>query len=328
MALARKLDARLRAHRQHLRQDRRPGVRRRRTQHLQLMRAHIADLAAAMKQVHVAEELQHEGRGRVVIDLVGRADLLDAAFVHDDDAVGNFHRFFLVVRDEDAGQMHLVVQAPQPAPQLLAHLGVERAEGLVEQQYLGLHRQRAGQCDALALAAGELRRVAVRQPVELHELQQLHHLVGDLRVARPLAPRLDTQAEGHVLEDRHVVEQRVVLEDEADLALAHVRAGRVFAVEQHLPGVGHFEPGHDAQQRRLARTRRPEQRHQFARGNGEVQVVADDGLAERLLQVADFDAHRCSFIRCSTKYLPTSVSSASPASSDATAKAAANWYSL
>ena len=36
----------------------------------------------------------------------------------------------------------------------------------------------------------------------------------------------------------------------------------------------------------------------------------------------------CFFTRCSTTYFSTSVTSASSASSDATAKAAANWYSL
>ena len=61
-----------------------------------------------------------------------------------------------------------LVQLAQPAPQILAHLGVECAEGLVEQQHAGLDRQRARQCDALALAARQLVRVAVGQPVELH----------------------------------------------------------------------------------------------------------------------------------------------------------------
>ena len=48
-------------------------------------------------------------------------------------------------------------------PQLLPHLGVERAERLVEQQHLRLGRERAGQRDALPLAAGELRRDSGRR---------------------------------------------------------------------------------------------------------------------------------------------------------------------
>src|SRR2546422_8172294 len=38
----------------------------------------------------------------------------------------------LVVGDEHAGHVDLVVQATEPLAQLLAHLGVERAERLVE----------------------------------------------------------------------------------------------------------------------------------------------------------------------------------------------------
>ncbi len=65
---------------------------------------------------------------------------------------------FLVVGDEQRGDVQLVVQAAQPAAQLLAHLGVERAERLVEQQHARLDGERAGERDALALAAGKLRR--------------------------------------------------------------------------------------------------------------------------------------------------------------------------
>jgi hypothetical protein len=79
-----------------------------------------------------------------------------------------------------AGDVQFVVQAAQPAAQFLAHLGVERAEGLVEQQHARLDRQRAGQRDALALAAGQLRGEAVGQPVELHEVEQFMHLLADL----------------------------------------------------------------------------------------------------------------------------------------------------
>ena len=99
--------------------------------------------------------------------------------MHQHHAVGDFERFLLVVCDEDAGDVQLVVQAAQPAPQLLAHLGVERAEGLVEQQHARLDGERAGQRDALALAARELRREAVGEPVELHEVEQLVHFALD-----------------------------------------------------------------------------------------------------------------------------------------------------
>ena len=86
---------------------------------------------------------------------------------------------------------------------------------------------------------------AVGQPVELHQLEQLAAPSRGSRASLGrCAARLHAQAEGDVLEHRHVAEQRVVLEHEADLALAHVRVGGVLAVEQ------------DAAARRRSRARR------------------------------------------------------------------------
>ena len=140
----------------------------------------------------------------MVVDLVGRADLLDPAVVHHHDAVGDLERLVLVVGDEHAGDVHLVVQPAQPAAQLLAHLRVERAERLVEQQHPRLDGERARQRDALALAAGELRGIAVAEPVELHQREQLVRPAPDRRVVGPRRARPHAQAEGDVLEDGHV----------------------------------------------------------------------------------------------------------------------------
>ena len=65
------------------------------------------------------------------------------------------------------------MEPAEPASQLLADLGIERAERLIEQQDRGLHGQRPRQRDALPLTARELRRLAVSETVELHERQQL-----------------------------------------------------------------------------------------------------------------------------------------------------------
>ena len=85
-----------------------------------------------------------------------RADLHDPALVEHGDAVGHRQRLALVVGDEDEGDAERLLQRLQLVLHLLAQLEVERAERLVEQQHLGLVDQRAGQRDALALAAGQL----------------------------------------------------------------------------------------------------------------------------------------------------------------------------
>src|SRR6185369_2928016 len=198
---------------------------------------------------------------------------------------------------------------------------------------LRLDRKRAREGDALALAARELVRVTFREVVELHHREQPGDPGPDLGLVGAHRLRPHAQAERDVLEDRHVAEQGVVLEDEADAPLADVGIGGVLAMEEHGARVGHLEAGDHAQQRRLARPRWAEQRDELAGRNVEAEVVADDGLAEALVQVAHLDAHRvappaCAATRRSTTIFSTSVKSARPASSDATANAAANWYSL
>ena len=97
---------------------------------------------------------------RAQVDVLGRAHLLDAAFVHDGELVGHGERLLLVVRHEQEGDAGAALHGLQFEAHLLAQFGIERGEGLVEQQDVGLQDQGAGEGHALALAAGELRGTA------------------------------------------------------------------------------------------------------------------------------------------------------------------------
>jgi hypothetical protein len=74
------------------------------------------------------------------------------------------------------------------------------------------------------------------------EIDQLPHPLADR--AAPLAP--DPQAEGDVVEHRHVLEGGVVLEDETDVPVLHPGLGVVLSRDQHLPAVGLLQAGDDA----------------------------------------------------------------------------------
>ena len=100
-----------------------------------------------------------------------------------------------------------------------AHLRVEGAERLVEEQHLGLDGEGPGQGHALALAARELGRVALAQVREADQLEQLVHPGLDLG----LGALADLEAEGDVAPHGQVAERRVVLEAEADAAAARRR---------------------------------------------------------------------------------------------------------
>ena len=83
---------------------------------------------------------------------------------------------------------------------LLAQLQVERAERLVEQQHARAVHERARECNALALAAGELARPALLVAAEAHHLERL----GGAPAALLLADLRDPQPVFHVLAHRHV----------------------------------------------------------------------------------------------------------------------------
>ena len=70
--------------------------------------------------------------------------------------------------------------------QLGAELGVEVGERLVEQEDVDVAHQRAADRDALALAAGELRRAALQQRLDLQKLRGASRRAGR---SRPSARR-------------------------------------------------------------------------------------------------------------------------------------------
>ena len=97
---------------------------------------------------------------------------------------------------------------------------------------------------------------------------------------------LAAQAEGDVVPNVEVLEERVALEDGVDVALVGRRAGDVLALEQDRAR------GRVARSRRSSaassscRSRRAEQREELAARDVEVEVVDDGLLAEQLRQAA------------------------------------------
>ena len=126
----------------------------------------------------------HVGHGReqracvgvrgLLVDLLAAAQLDDLAEVHDGDPLAEVPDHGEVVGDEDEGEVEVALQVPQQVDDLCLDGDVQGGDGLVGDDQLGLEGQRAGDADALALAAGELVRVAVVVlGVKADDLQQL-----------------------------------------------------------------------------------------------------------------------------------------------------------
>jgi hypothetical protein len=90
---------------------------------------------------------------RPAVEVVRRADLLDAAAPQADDAVGHRRRLDLVVGDEDRRNAELFQQRFDLGPHGQPLCRIEIGKRLVEEQQLRLLHHRAGECDPLQLAA-------------------------------------------------------------------------------------------------------------------------------------------------------------------------------
>ena len=167
---------------------------------------------------------------------------------HDRDPVGHGQRFFLVVGDEDEGDAGLMLQPLELDLHVLSELVVEGGERLVEEQHLGARRQGARQRHPLLLAAGYLAGAAVPQRLHPHELE--HRDYGRIDFRLGLAQHFEP--EGDVLADRHVWEQRVILEYGVHRPLVGGQPGNIFAVKEDLASGRKVEAGDQAQESGLA----------------------------------------------------------------------------
>ena len=223
----------------------------------------------ALHDVCGAEEIGHERAARRPVDGGRVANLLDVPAVHHHDAVGDRQRLRLVVRDVERGDVEAPLQLADFEPHLLAQLGVEVGQRLVEQQNVRPRDDRPGERDALLLPAGELPGTARFEAAQAHHLQRFldaRRLLGRRQVAH-------LEAEGDVLRDAHVREQRVGLEHHRGVALVRRHVGHAPVVEPDLAAVGRDEARHHAQGGGLAAARWAEQRDELAVADLEVDVI-------------------------------------------------------
>src|SRR5579859_1015742 len=172
------------------------------------------------------------------VQKVARGQLDDLADVHHRHAIADVAHHRQIVRDEQIREVELPLQLFEQVDDLRLDRDVEGRDGLVAHDEARLHRERAGDADALPLAARELVRVPIGEVrIESNDAQQLL----DALLLFP-APRqiVNLQWLADDAADRHArVQARVrVLEDHLHLAahlaqLAAAQRGQVFAEEIH-----------------------------------------------------------------------------------------------
>ena len=186
--------------------------------------------------------------------------------------------------DHHAGHAHALEDIDHFKLHTVAQLFIQRAHRLIKQQQFRAFCQAAGQGHALALAAGELVRLTLRELLHVHQAQHLGHARGNFSLRQLIL----LQAKGDILLHRHMREQRVGLEHHVDRALIRRHAGEVHAVEHDLPGGGLFKTGQHTQQGRFTTARGPQKGKNFAFIDRQADVVHGMLAIERFGEVTNF----------------------------------------
>ena len=205
-------------------------------------------------------------------ELLVRARFDRAALLDDVDAVGADDRLQAV------GDDHRRAAHPQRVERRLHFalaLRIERRGRLVEQQDRRVLQHRAGDGDALALAAGQLRPLlADAGVVAVGEAHDEIVGVGAARRLDDLRFGCADPPERDVVADR-AAEQEHVLRDEGDLAAQRreVDGGDILAVDRRPPAAQRKEALDDAEDRRLAAARGADQGGRLAGLGDEIDAV-------------------------------------------------------
>ena len=154
-------------------------------------------------------------------------------------------------------------------PHLVAELGIQVGERLVQQEHFGLDHQRAGERHTLLLAAGELARIALAEMAEAHQFQRPRDPGLGLGLAD--LPHLET--EGDVAGHRHVREESIALEHHAGVATEGWKLGHVLIADEDASR-GRLDEARDhAERRRFAAAGGSQQGHQLALLDAQRDVV-------------------------------------------------------
>ena len=222
------------------------------------------------RQIHVARLAVQSRRG---------VDLRDDAMAQDRHLVRHGQCLVLIVRHQNGGRAGPTEDSEDVGAHGRAHGGVQRREGFVQEHDFRADGQRAGECDPLLLATGELMGIPAPIARQPHELEQLVHPASAL--GAPGKAECDVAA--HV----EVREQCAFLGDVADTAsLARHESPRGIVddvvTDPHRSVIRPLKARHDAQQRRLAATRRAQNGREGAGRHGEVDATQHRLGPERL----------------------------------------------
>jgi len=246
------------------------------------------------QHIDLTHELGDELVLRLIINLVGRADLHQTALAHYADAVAHHHRLFQAVGDVDEGLAGYPVDVLQLLFQRLAQPEIERRQRLVEEQYFRVEGQGAGQRHALPLAAGTLVHALV--VIGQRQVKLFQQFLGPL-APRRLVDATDFQRKFHIFAHRAVREKRQRLEHHAGGTVVRRHVVDALAAQQDIAAGWLVHAGQHPDHRRLAAPGRPDDGEQLTFDDIQAKIVDGGEVTEFLDDVLQFqDRAVCSAV--------------------------------
>ncbi|MCB5283754.1 hypothetical protein BJQ89_03528 [Arthrobacter sp. ES1] len=232
---------------------------------------HAAVDHGKLEQVHCgrADKAGHKNVLRLVVEVARGVDLHQQAVLQDGNAVAHGHGLDLVVGHIDRGDTQPAGQGRDLRAGLDPELGVKVGQRLVHKEHLRVADDGTTHGNTLALATGECLRLAVQVRLEIQQLGSFTDAFGTLF----LADAGDLQREAHVVRDRHVRVQGVVLEDHGDVAVLRGNVGDIAVTNQDPAGVDVLETCEHPQGGRLATAGGSNEDQEFAIGDFNVELV-------------------------------------------------------
>ena len=212
-------------------------------------------------------------------------DLNDPSFIHDSNATGDGHCFFLVVSNDHEGGAGLFLNIHQLKLRSLAQLGIQRAQRFIKQQQLGRFGKRAREGNALALPSRNLVRFPARK---LFQPGQFKHLINTGRNRR-FVTAFSAQTKGDVVPDGQVRKQRIGLEHHVHSPLVGRNLRNIFACQFNRARRRVFKTCEHAHHCGFPTARRAQQGKEFLRINIKGQIVDGCKIAKAFGHVAKPD---------------------------------------
>ena len=189
--------------------------------------------------------------------------------------------------DEQDGDLEVVANLLDVLHELVGLVGIHARGRLVEEEHLGVGRQRADDLETALGAIGKVARLGRREPLHVEDAEKVERPVVELRLLPPVLGKTEhvgEEARGHrvaethedVLLDRHLVEETDVLERARDAHLVDfddALARGVVPVEENRPPRRTVDVGEQVEDRGLARAVGADETGDLGAAHGDVEVV-------------------------------------------------------